>query len=499
MAVSDSELARALFPKPKAVVAEGTGNADLVTVAMGHAIEDSSDGTVSVVLDMDAMGIDAAIDVPTGARIKAGDDVLVTVSGNSAVDAVAAGWGDALADRVDGVTNYFWHDEQGAHVSTVEGDATSGPNVLVDSDSLDIREGTDVLASFDADGVHLYTADGTEIAYFTDSVVKIGEDSAQILMPYSTIESMVHSYESWVNWAISRGWRLEGHSYESGSANFAVIYANPDLHRWALDGTDSVVYMETSNAVVQAEGLPVAHIGVRIHEDSQVDPDDDPSTYGNHESEVSISGQSIAISGASLSYGKTMDDFIRDLIGARGVTLFESANGTNSTISIGNYDFADFDRVTIMYGKLDGSYGGYQSQTVYNPNGKSVILSQAYNPTSSSGDYFQIITSRWTFSGNQLIAGYNGVRIHWDMKNGNEVSSNRTGEHTMLVYRIVGYSTKTELDAVSGGDYVAGDGISISGNVISADVTTQVLSDALDDYVPVVDTMSYSDIQSILV
>ena len=497
MSMSDSELARELFPKPRQVVAEGTGNADLVTTMRGRATSSSSDGTVTVVLDADAMGSDAELEIPTGARIAEGDEVLVTVAGNTPVDVIAAGWGDALGEQVESVTNYFWHDESGAHVSTVEGDATSGPNVLVDSNSLDIREGTDVLASFDADGVHLYTADGTEIAYFTDSVVKIGENSAQILMPYSTIESMVHSYESWVNWAISRGWRLEGHSYESGSANFAVIYANPDLHRWTLDGTDSVVYMEASNAVVQAEGLPVAHIGVRIHEDSQVDPDDDPSTYGNHESEVSVSGQSIAISGASLGYGKTMDDFIRDLYGAVGVTLYESTSGTNSAITIGSYDFSDFDHITIFYGKLDGTYGGYQSQTVYQPDGKRVVLSQSYAPVASSGTIIQVNTSVWSISGNTITPVYNGRYANIYLSDGS-IGGNQSGENKMLIYRVVGYSTKAAMDATTG-DYTAGDGISISGNVISADVTTSVLNAALDDYVPVVDAMSYAEIQAILV
>ena len=50
--------------------------------------------------------------------------------------------------KVRNVTNYFWHDGDGAHVSTVENDATTGPNVLLDSDSLDIRKGTTLLASF---------------------------------------------------------------------------------------------------------------------------------------------------------------------------------------------------------------------------------------------------------------------------------------------------------------------------------------------------------------
>lgn len=161
MAVSDSELARALFPKPRAVVAEGTGDADLVTVSMGRAASDSENGNVSVILDMDAIGADAAIDVPTGARIKEGDTVMVTISGNSAVDAVAAGWGDQLGEQVDSVTNYFWHDSSGAHVATVEGDATTGKNILIDSDSLDIRNGESLLANFSAQEANIGIVEDT--------------------------------------------------------------------------------------------------------------------------------------------------------------------------------------------------------------------------------------------------------------------------------------------------------------------------------------------------
>ncbi len=50
--------------------------------------------------------------------------------------------------QVQNVSNYFWHDLAGAHVSTVPDDATIGPNVLVDNNSLDIRDGQTVRASF---------------------------------------------------------------------------------------------------------------------------------------------------------------------------------------------------------------------------------------------------------------------------------------------------------------------------------------------------------------
>lgn len=490
MSMSDNELARALFPRPRDVVSQGMGGAPIVTTAYGHAVSDSESGTVTIVLDGEAGGVDAEIDVPTGARILEGDQVMVTVSGTSPVDAVAAGWGDAMGDKVDSVTNYFWHDTAGAHVATVEGDATTGQNVLIDSNSLDIRSGTDVLASFDADGLHLYDEQGNEFAYFTGSVVLLGGGTAQILMPYSLIESTASDFNHWVNWATTQGWKVESHSYESGSGNFAYIYANSEEHRWTLDENDGcTVYIEAANAAVQADGIPAAHVGVYTWLDD--------GTPANHASNVEISGGNIYITGENSTYNKTMDGFIQDLLGARGTVLFESANGTNSAFTIGDYDFADFDRVTIMYGKLDGNYGGYQSQTVYSPNGKRVVLSQSYAPVASAGTIIQINTSVWTLSGNTVTPNYNGRYANMYLSDGS-IGGNQSGEGRMLIYRVVGYSTKTELDS-SSGTYTAGDGISISGNVISADVTTQVLSDALDDYVPVVDTMSYADIQAILV
>lgn len=100
MSMSDNELARALFPKPRDVVSQGMGGAPIVTTAYGHAVSDSESGTVTVVLDGEAGGVDAEIDVPTGARILEGDQVMVTISGTSPVDAVAAGWGETLMKDV---------------------------------------------------------------------------------------------------------------------------------------------------------------------------------------------------------------------------------------------------------------------------------------------------------------------------------------------------------------------------------------------------------------
>lgn len=62
---------------------------------------------------------------------------------------------DSIADGIGDTVNYFFYDNDGAHVSTVEGDATTGNNVLINANGMDIRSGTDVMASFGSSAVIL--------------------------------------------------------------------------------------------------------------------------------------------------------------------------------------------------------------------------------------------------------------------------------------------------------------------------------------------------------
>lgn len=62
---------------------------------------------------------------------------------------------DSIADGISDTVNYFFADNDGAHVSTVEGDATTGNNVLINANGMDIRSGTDVMATFGSNAVIL--------------------------------------------------------------------------------------------------------------------------------------------------------------------------------------------------------------------------------------------------------------------------------------------------------------------------------------------------------
>lgn len=62
---------------------------------------------------------------------------------------------EAAQAAAQATRNYFWHDANGAHVATTEGDATTGNNVLIDSEGMSIRDGVTELAAFLADAIRL--------------------------------------------------------------------------------------------------------------------------------------------------------------------------------------------------------------------------------------------------------------------------------------------------------------------------------------------------------
>lgn len=69
--------------------------------------------------------------------------------------------------------SYFWTDAEGAHVTTIPMDATQGKNVLIDSDSMDIRNGEDVLASFGENLIELGKGNDEAVISFVNDILKM--------------------------------------------------------------------------------------------------------------------------------------------------------------------------------------------------------------------------------------------------------------------------------------------------------------------------------------
>lgn len=136
------EMAKALFQGNTKVVGGGQ-----TKTVYGVAEGDSAGGKVLVNLGGDTVSPDddQQIEVETTFAVKAGDEVIISLfgadgTGKSPVVTGVVGRGDETQGEINSIRNYFWADEHGAHVSTEER-SVNGANILLDSDSLDIRYG----------------------------------------------------------------------------------------------------------------------------------------------------------------------------------------------------------------------------------------------------------------------------------------------------------------------------------------------------------------------
>ena len=187
----DRELAKMLYPKPSDVVQEAMGGKAQAAYAYGTAASDSDGGTVTVVMEGETAGVDAAIEVPTSCAISEGDTVLVSVSGNVPVEAVSKGSGDVTREMAQAVSQHFWTDTDGCHITQMPQDEfvanPSGMNLLEQSGAIVFRDGLDphmtVSPKVDPNGQNL---DGANISTDLPGVY-LGYDSndAYIMMSHT--------------------------------------------------------------------------------------------------------------------------------------------------------------------------------------------------------------------------------------------------------------------------------------------------------------------------
>lgn len=84
---------------------------------------------------------------------------------------------EAAQAAAQATRNYFWHDASGAHVATVEGDATTGPNSLIDSYGMKIKNGTTTLAEFLANQINLGKDSRSAVIDFLNGAGQISYDA----------------------------------------------------------------------------------------------------------------------------------------------------------------------------------------------------------------------------------------------------------------------------------------------------------------------------------
>ena len=154
-------------------------NSGQTTTTYGIAVSDSVDGIVQVNLGGDTASEDddQTIEVETTFAVFEGDEVIVQLVGADGTGKApcvigVVGRGDQMQTEIESVTNYVWNDAAGLHVSTQER-SVQGANILLDSDSLDIRNGN---SNSEADQT-VYASFGREVTVGNRGAGTVGQYS----------------------------------------------------------------------------------------------------------------------------------------------------------------------------------------------------------------------------------------------------------------------------------------------------------------------------------
>lgn len=195
---TELELAQRMFGQ-----STGGGLGQGVRRISATAIADSADGTV----ELDVGG--ETVEVPVVGHVSSGDEVSVLVEDGVAYAIGTDGWGDAVQTTASSaeaiataVNQHVWTDTSGVHVTEQDQDDTTGANVLLNSQGLLLRDGTDDLAAFASGGVEFYDA-GATIASFSGSGAVIGDASAtHIELDADSMVVENQTNPSWVTFAV---------------------------------------------------------------------------------------------------------------------------------------------------------------------------------------------------------------------------------------------------------------------------------------------------------
>lgn len=203
------QLANSLFGRSRSE-SDGLPSATVELIAAEGAT-DSADGNAGITLDADITppddydGDESILDVPTSPSVKAGDDVLVALAGSGPLKTPVVlanpGFGDRIQTQMDtteelveraeaaanAVSQHFWHDSNGAHVTQVTQDEWndttgtsyhSGPNSLWNALGMLFRDGLTNLLAVLTNGIAIYDGQGNAasniLAEFTANLVRIG-------------------------------------------------------------------------------------------------------------------------------------------------------------------------------------------------------------------------------------------------------------------------------------------------------------------------------------
>jgi len=297
-------------------------------------------------------------------------------------------------NKATAVSNYFFHDTDGAHVSTVEEDATTGPNVLMSSSGFQVRNGTTVLSNIDGDSFDIYKANGTKLVTIT----------AGSITPAQSYTVNVSSY------------KLTGSGSTEGSA------VGIDMSADVGAGEDTAWI---GSSLVASGGDKVVSFTSRILYTGV------PTSPSANFSEAMISADQIMFYDQTHNHAEsyTMREFIKMLDSCSTTILYDGGTtGTDGTITLSE-TAANFTEIRIYYRVTADAY---DSENVYSPNGKSVSLTG--DALGANGNLY-IKASIWAISGTSITPDRGGMWVL--LSDGSVVKS--SSSIPLYITRVVGW------------------------------------------------------------
>ena len=409
------EIAKALFGNSGN--ASNSRSGGQTTTAYGIATSDSVNGSVRVNLGGETTSTDddQTIEVDTTFAVYEGDEVIISLVGADGTGKApcvigVVGRGDQQQTEINSVTNYVWNDAAGLHVSTEER-SVQGANILLDSDSLEIRDGA---SNSEADQT-VYASFGREVTVGSRGAGTVGQYS--YVFGQNCIASGDFSYVSGTD-NTEKG--LSNHV--EGVQNTVTETESPShvTHYNHVEGTKILL---TDSYAAHVEGYENTVSGSR-----ELHVEGSRNTVTNVE-DSHISGYQNTVSNV---YQATVEGFVNTVTGTgshteggyninssnfqhvQGIANAEDPNNVYADI-IGNGTVVN-QAVTSRSNAYNMDWNGnaeFQGEVYVGgctPNGETPYPVVRYNTSSAQQEYYDKTNSTWT-----QISGGGGGGSSWTL------------------------------------------------------------------------------------
>lgn len=342
------------------------------------------------------------------------DDSLAEIANENASEAkeaaeTAEDAANIALDEVRETSSYFFHDANGAHVASAEGDGNAGSNVLITAASILLRKATTVLISIAenvisflggqgyiglstksplgeiANGFDMYAESGRKLNLYSG-----GGDGVRVL---NNTDLKKHSAIIMNDQHIQIGVG-NGAVDEFGAGGYMVLTNgrfNVDAPTTQIKNRYPMLAQGGAFNVLTAAGM--YSVGVTdpgtftIANTATGSPV--PGSYGNFL--LAASGGNRVVGQAAFDNGEilALSGYVNSMqwrhIGHVGRTLYSNASGSNGTITLSE-SAANFIKIDLLVRSNDGDY---KIVSIYSPNGKRIALDMIRSSTGANAAYFK--------------------------------------------------------------------------------------------------------------